>query len=97
MASCYSLRCAEKLESHMPCALVLVPLVGPISVCGFRDCMRIHLEFHVFHDIAYCDDECELELETWRVVTNSSEVALAVGKRATTMIVGKQSFTSGLL
>jgi hypothetical protein len=97
VASRYSLRCAEKLESHMPCALVLVPLVGPISVCGFRDCMQIHLEFHEFHDIAYCDDECELELETWRVVTNSTEVALAVGKRATTMIVGKQLSTSGLL
>jgi hypothetical protein len=97
MVSRYGLRCAEKLESHMPCALVLVPLVGPISVCGFRDCMRIHLEFHEFHDIAYCDDECELELETWQLVTNSSEVALAVGKGDTTMIVGKQSSTSGLL
>jgi hypothetical protein len=75
----------------------IVPMVGPISVCGFRDCMRIHLEFHEFHDIAYCDDECKLELETWRVVTNSSEVALAVGKGDTTMIVGKQSSTSGLL
>jgi hypothetical protein len=97
MSSCYSLRCAEKLGSHMPRALELVPLVEPISVCGFRDRMRIHLEFHEFHDIAYCNDGCELELKTWRVVTNSSEVALAVGKRATTMIVGKQLFTSGLL
>jgi hypothetical protein len=97
MVSRYSLRCAEKLESHMPCALVLVPVVGPLSVCGFRDCMRIHLEFHEFHDITYCDDECELELETWRVVTNSSEVALAVGEGDITMIVGKQLFTSGLL
>jgi hypothetical protein len=84
VVSRYSLRCAEKLESRMPCALVLDPLVGPISVCGFRDRMRIHLEFH---DIAYCDDECELELETWRFVTNSSEVALAVGKGDITMIV----------
>jgi hypothetical protein len=97
VVSRYSLRCTEKLESRMPCASVLVPLVGPISVCGFRDCMRIHLEFHEFHDIAYCDDECELELETWRVVTNSSEVVLAVGKGDTTMIVEKQSSTSGLL
>jgi hypothetical protein len=87
MVSRYGLRCAEKLESHMPCALELVPVVGPISVCGFRECMRIHLEFHVFHDIAYCNDECELELKTWRVVTNSSEVALAVGKGDKTMIV----------
>jgi hypothetical protein len=97
VVSRYGLRCAEKLESHMPCALVLVPLVGPISVCRFRDRMRIHLEFHVFRDIAFCDDVCELELETWRVVTNSSEVALAVGKRDMTMIVMKQSSTSGLL
>jgi hypothetical protein len=97
VVSRYSLRCAEKLESHLPCASELVPVVGPISVCEFRDCMRIHLKFHEFHDIAYCDDECELELETWQLVTNSSEVALAVGKGDLTMIVMKQSSTSGLL
>jgi hypothetical protein len=57
----------------------------------------MHLEFHVFHDIAYCNDGCGLELETWQVVTNSLEVALAGGKGDMTAIVGKQSFTSGLL